>query len=462
MVTRTPKEKYERDMARLLGETPHYKCKNKDCGTGFDTDPDTCPECGTETMKHRRDDALYGEDLRDEDQDLIEEFARAHNPNDPTVPTADGKSYNTVARYITNLIRVSKHTDLSTATHDEINHATHELVQEGRKKSTVRQVQMTLRTFYRYHDDLDVDAEKINTFERPDTQIDDRDMLTREEIEELEAAIDHPRDLCIFHLFIYTGQRAGAIRTLRVKDVEPSDGPTGRYWLNTDADGLKNADKNGGARPLLGAKTAVRDWLKYHPASDDPDAYLITPKPKYNSVDPHEPVTNELFRKLFKKLKKETGVSKPLHPHALRHNFVTICKRDYDMADEDVKYLIGHAPDSRVMETTYSHLSDQDHIDRAEASAGYTERESESPLSREQCDVCGNHLSKNARACDRCGAVFTPDAKSAQDQIQDQMKKSYREADPTDADKMEMIDAFDDLLEDPAVKQRLIEKLADE
>lgn len=434
MTSRTPKETYDRNIARLRGETP---------------DDD------------RRDNVVYGDEIPAADRDRIEQFILAYNDNDPRVPTPageSGKSYNTLARYAVNLLRVADRTSLTDATADDINQATADLVSEGRSKSTVRQVQMTARTFYRYHDDLGVDPDDIATFPRPEATVDDRDMLTRDEIRRLEDALDHPRDLCIFHLLLYTGMRVGAVRTLRVKDVEPESGPSGRYWLNTDADGLKNADRNGGARPLLGAKAAVRDWLKYHPTGD-PDHYLITQHPKYRNPEPTVAVTAELPRRMLKKAKEQAGITKPLHPHMLRHNFVTICKRDYDMADEDVKYLIGHAPRSRVMETTYQHLSDEDHIDRAEASADYTEREPASPLTPEKCDVCGNHLADDARACDRCGNVFSPDAHAAKQQLEADMKRDLRDTDPNDADTVALIEEFDKRLDDPAFRAALLERL---
>jgi hypothetical protein len=52
---------------------------------------------------------------------------------------------------------------------------------------------------------------------------------------------------------------------------------------------------------------------------------------------------------------------KPTHPHVLRHKFVTIALRR-GMDETAIKHQIGHAPDSSVMEATYAHLKDSDHI----------------------------------------------------------------------------------------------------
>jgi hypothetical protein len=114
------------------------------------------------------------------------------------------------------------------------------------------------------------------------------------------------------------------------------------------------------------------------------------------------------------------------------------------------------------METTYSHLSGDDHIQRAEEAWGIREPENDSPLTPEVCDVCGNPLGPSAKACERCGTVFTPDAKSVQEQIDGDMTDSYKQTDPDDTETMDKIDKLDELLEDPEVQAALLEKMGDE
>lgn len=106
--------------------------------------------------------------------------------------------------------------------------------------------------------------------------------------------------------------------------------------------------------------------------------------------------------------------------------------------------------------------SGDDHVQRAEEALGLREPEDNSPLAPDVCDVCENNLEPNAKACSRCGTVFTPDAKSAEAQIEQDMKDSYREVDPEDMDTQEKVDAIDDLLDDPEVKSVLLEKIGEE
>jgi len=131
-----------------------------------------------------------------------------------------------------------------------------------------------------------------------------------------------------------------------VKDVDTDKGV---YYLNTEADGLKGAEKNGKKRPLLGAKRAVYDWLKDHPTGK-PDDYLITCLPTANRGTPGEMLSQSNIRRRLKDIAEEAGIDKPPNPHNFRHYFVTSCKRDYDMDEAKIKHLIGHGPDSTIME----------------------------------------------------------------------------------------------------------------
>jgi integrase/recombinase XerD len=427
------------------------------------TTPDEHYQVRQETLGKKARDGI----IRTDDCRRIIELAFAYDENQLSIPTPDDESTRepgTLEGYINRLMQIAQYVHLSEADADEINRAMTKLrngldfKKDKRAKSTIRVLQSHCRRFYAYHDDLGVDKDDISMYDQEDTSVDPRDMLTREEIKAMKDAVEHPRDNAIVHLLLYTGMRNTALRSLRVEDIDIENGV---YYLNTDASGLKNADENGGARPLLGAKAAVRDWLKYHP-DPEPEHYLITGKPGYSVVDATRQVSRTTITRVMQQVDEKTDINKPLNPHALRHNFVTICKRDYEIPDETVKYLIGHSQESRVMETTYAHLSDQDHIERAEVAFGIREEQTESPLTPDVCDVCGASLDPNAKACSSCGAAFTPDAHSTQQRLQDDMKESYKQTDPEDTDTQEKIDTLDNLLDDPEVKAALLEKLGEE
>ena len=110
------------------------------------------------------------------------------------------------------------------------------------------------------------------------------------------------------------------------------------------------------------------------------------------------------------------------------------------MDDGTIKHLIGHKSHSRVMETTYAHLSGEDYNQDAEIAAGFREPDEDSPLTPEVCPTCMTPLSESAKACSGCGTVFTPDAKAVEDQVENSLWDAKGEA--QDDDESAAVDAL--------------------
>lgn len=411
------------------------------------------------------------------DAEAIRELTNAFDEDRPTVqrpnwPDAQSnltqyRADSTLANWTYHLTTYAKHVELTDTTANELNELAQKFIGEGTEhkngglaKGSVRAYQNTARIFYRYWNDVGVDYNDIAVFDPEDTSVNPRDMLDSDEIDRIRQTPEHPRDACIVDLLLYTGMRNRALRTLRIRDVNTDDGV---FHFNTDQNGLKNLHKPNASRPLLGATASVREWLNYHPASDDPEAYLIMGKPKFGNPDPKEPVSDRTIQRVLDSVKEKADINKPLNPHALRHNMVSLSKKIYDLDDATVKFLIGHSPDSTVMETTYSHISAEDYRKKAERKMGIRDDEPDSPMTPNYCDVCDEPLAADAKACSRCGTIYTPDAKSTQDAIQSDMKQSYKEAGKDgDMKALDDIEDVDELLEQPEIKQALIEKLQED
>lgn len=406
------------------------------------------------------------DDVEEEDKEAIAEFLDAIDPNQltTTFTNEDGetetKSTNTLRTYCYGLKRVAEVSETPLVELDAVGvnelmgalregRVDHDNVKDdGYSKSYLKPWQAALRGFYRYHDDLGVTSNELVIFTQDSSSVDERDMYTRDEVEALRNAVDNARDKCLLELFLNTGQRIRAIQTLRIKDVDPSDGVTGAYYLNTDMEGLKGAEENGAKRPLLGAKRPVKDWLDFHPTGE-PDDYLITGEKDHHRVVPGEQLSQSTIRYTLRKIADEADVDKPPNPHNFRHYFVTMCKRHYGMDDATIKHLIGHGEGSQVMETTYSHLTDEDHIKDAEIDFGVRDEEDESPFTPPVCMTCGDNLAPDDKACGGCGTVYTPDAHTAQEQIDKNMRQGNREAAPDDEEAHDELDALEQIVSDP-------------
>lgn len=416
-----------------------------------------------------RDRIRADDNISETEERLILEFLDANDPQRNTYQMPDGKtkSDGTLARYARAVARVARDldSDLTEATAYDINRLmdaylngnVDSVKDEGLASSSVRNFQGPMRRFYWYHDDLEVDREEIHFADQDESPVDERDMFTPEEVQDIrdEAKRRGTRDACLVDLLLYTGQRRSALLNLRLKDVDTDEGT---FYLNDDDGDLKGAS---GKRPLLGAQKAVRDWKRQHPTGN-PDDYLITHK---HSQDNREGVRagdkldpSTVYRQL-QRIGDAAGVDKPVNAHNFRHYFVTVCKRDYGMDNDTIKHLIGHEPDSKVMERTYAHLTDEDYIKDAEVQFGIREPDDENPLTPPVCDGCGEPLDGDWKSCPYCGLTYSPDAREVEEEIQDDVKESYKETDPTDTEVQEKVDMVDELLDDPEVKQILLENL---
>ena len=377
-----------------------------------------------------------------DDHDAITEFLDAKDPNRPVADPADKtKSANTLRNYTGHLTTATgriQHFDttLCEASTDDLNRLFYsyrsgdhpDVKDSGLSDGTIFQHQGTIRKFLRYYtgDETDhipaVDPDRVNADPRgielfngtkaTTSKVSERDMFTRDDIQAMREVITNPRDRAMFELFLNTGQRISVIQNLRIKDIDLQEG---RFWINEDADGRKGAE---GQRPLLGAKPAVAEYLDYHP-TNEPEDTLITVIPGHSGIE-GDPLHQAHIRKTLQNIGKRADVTKPVHPHNFRHGFVTIAKKEYDLPDDTIKFLIGHKPGSDVMETTYSHLTDEDHNERAEIGAGIREPDTDvkKTLTPDSCPTCGAQLGPQDKACSRCGTVFAPDSKAVQESVE--------------------------------------------
>lgn len=289
---------------------------------------------------------------------------------------------------------------------------------DGYARGTIGQYQAAIKAFYRYHDGHEVVPNEIKITPPAKTSIDVEDMFTIGEVHAMRKAIDSPRERCLFELLANTGQRIRAIQTLRIRDI---DLERSQLTINEEEEGLKGAS---GVRPLLGAEPYVEDWIDNHPTYFEPDSFLITPLPTHGGGGtPGEMLCQESMRYQPRKIARNAEVEKRVHPHIFRHYFTTIAKTKYGLDDAFIKHLRGDSPGSRVMETTYRHISDGDAIEYAKSNRDGEIPNVNSPLSpAEDCPNCETSLPPDSKACFSCGVLFTPDAAEIQERVSEELE----------------------------------------
>lgn len=404
------------------------------------------------------------------DKDHIIEFLDAKDPEEPRVtdPNDSTKADGTLYSYAYGLKRTVQlgEFELTDTTAHDLNEFMSRMKRgniddvkdDGLTKGTVANYQKALRKFYEYHADLGIESEEIFIYKDESGGVDERDIFDKEDIQALRDACEHPRDKALVDLLLYTGQRISAILNLRIKDVDVENGT---FYLNEEAGDLKGAD---GKKPLLYAEKAVRTWLRSHPRKNDPDAYLICQKkPNVGGQDYEQGdrLDTSTIYTVLQNVGDRAGVDKPVNPHNFRHTFVTIAARDYDMDFDTIKRIIGHKPGSNVMETTYTHLTDEDVIEQAKHDMDIEEKDNGSPLTPDICENCDEPVPiDDAKACPSCGIAFTPDAQQAKDKMKKKSREAKEEADTLEEykDADEIAQAIED---DPKLAAQLMEKLGE-
>lgn len=444
---------------------------------------------GIQTQQFERELEKVDEDksnfVNPDNADAIKHMAKAYHEDNVIIDAPEGEQTNAVStleNYVRKCRRFAYDVDLMDTSEIELKEllqqykdGSHPQVKDdGLTNGSLRLYSIGLRKFYKVHTDVGVDPEEIPVPTQEESSVDPDDMLTRDEIQELRSAARNNRDLALFDFLIYTGQRATATRTLKIKHLKLEEE---QFRLNEEGEGLKKAHENGKWRDLLLSAASIRQWLQTgHPNPDDPDAYVFCPLPQFANGGPFQEDRNltdeEVARtqmgessvyETLRRMKERTDVEKPLNPHALRHNFVTIALRR-GVPESAIKHQLGHAPDSRVMESTYAHLKDSDHIREARKAFDLDTEEADSKLTPEVCARCGENPPEGAKLCPWCGLEFTPDAKETMEQADEDVRESYKEAD--DMEQVEKVQQLDELLEeakdDPELKAAVIEKLSEE
>lgn len=319
--------------------------------------------------------------------------------------------------------------DYLTATADDVNRLGTQMdtgrhpngKDDGYARQTTNKFFCATKAFYGYHQDLGVDRADIEMFTKANNPAyDEQDMFTREEIEALRNVMTNPRDRALLEMFIYTGQRIRALLTLRIKDLEVENG---YFYLNDTASGLKGADKRGRKRPLFGARKYVRDWLSYHPRTDNPDEYVFIGDPSNPQTKEGQAIGARSVRRLLKQAGEEAGVD-DVKPHKFRHYFVSVMSNDYGIDDDTIKFLLGHNENSNVMNTTYKHITSEDYIQRAEEVVSGKKEETRNSFVPAVCAVCEESLQPDWKSCPACGEVYAPDAQASQQKFTESLFES--------------------------------------
>lgn len=217
-------------------------------------------------------------------------------------------------------------------------------------------------------------------------------VLKPEDIKTLLEAADHPRDQAIISVMYETACEPYEALSMKVGSVI------------FDEDGGVVVLKGGmGTRRLrvVDSIPYLQTWINVHPLRKDPEAPLwVCRRGKPEALG-----YMGLWR-LCKKLKRVSGLKKPLRPNFLRHAGLTRWSKV--LPEQKLKKLAGWSPSSR-MASIYIHLSGKDLDDDILAAHGRKRKDPQELgpglLAPKSCPRCNHENTPTALYCVRCGMM---------------------------------------------------------
>jgi len=255
----------------------------------------------------------------------------------------------------------------------------------------------------------------------------------------IEAA-NHDRDAAAIALQYDAGLRGFEFRDLTVGDVTDHD-----HGLQVTVNGKQ------GQRTVLLIPSVpyVRDWLDEHPAESDRNA------PLWSKLTEPEGISYRMLTKMLKKPADRAEVDKPVTLTNFRKSSASYhASKGLSQAHLESRYgwVRGSTTASRYV-TIFGKDADNELAKLHGLNVKEQETEEIGPV---PCPRCDYQEKREARFCSRCGQAMRAEASADVRDIENDVKQDYRDTDPDDT---ELLDAFDDALDDPEFKEQLLDKI---
>ncbi len=275
---------------------------------------------------------------------------------------ARGRSLRTVEMYDATLRRVflpwcarEGVTSPAQLTAPLVGRFTTQLLEEGGargplSRATVRSYVRTTRSFLSWVGDPDGGAAEVGASPRlPKDKKRVIDVLSRDEIQQLENTAKTERDKLIVRVLADCGIRLGELLALRVEDLrEPR---RGEFLLRVLG--------KGDVERLVPVSPGLYRRLRRHIAgmrAEGRDELFVALRKRPDGR--YAPLTKSGVEQAVRILGREAGLEKRVHPHLFRHSFATEwLRRGGNIIS--LQRILGHA-DLAMIQSTYSHLSTSD------------------------------------------------------------------------------------------------------
>lgn len=180
------------------------------------------------------------------------------------------------------------------------------------------------------------------------------DVLSREEIQQLEDAAKPERDKLIVRLLADTGIRSGELLNLKVGDLVERDR---NHYVRVHGKGEKER-----LVPIPRLARRVKRYIDRERPKDAVTDFVFLSLRRGRSTGGFEPLTKSGIEQLVRNLAEIAGITRRVHPHLLRHSYATWALTR-GMNPIMLAQVLGH--NSLVMiQRTYAHQTPADAHDQ--------------------------------------------------------------------------------------------------
>ncbi len=332
-------------------------------------------------------------DLSKKDKELILKF------RDECL--SQGQSTSATLNFVQELLVITRwvEKDLNELTKDDIKTLVRKIEGKEYTPYTKLRYKETIKKFYQFLAGYDWSSREfpdsvkwIKTTIKVNQRKQPEEILTKEEILGLIANTNGIRNKALVSVLYESGCRITEFLNMKIKHVVFDD-----YGCVVSVKG-----KCGSRRIRLVSSTAhLSMWLEAHPLLKDKEAYVWISK-RRNRLSYWRVV------KILDYLAEESGIKKPVNPHAFRHARATHLASI--LTEAQMKEYFGWTQSSK-MASVYVHLSGRD-VDNAilkmHGILPDAEEKNEKEIEVKECLICHERNSFEFKFCRRCGSSLNP------------------------------------------------------